>query len=101
MDLDGLTCFWSDALAYEAVHRDDSYVALKAKDGSRPTLVLQRVPEPKRTKNRMHLDVHTDDLDTDLARLLRLGADVISPERRDGNTRWVVLKDPEANEFCL
>lgn len=60
INLDLLSTFWLAALDFEQIHRDGIYVALRAKDGSRPTPVLQRVSEPKSAKNRMHLDVYTD-----------------------------------------
>ena len=53
------------------------------------------VPEPKTTKNRVHVDVHTDDLDA----LLRHGATVLRAKGDDG-LRWTVLADPAGNEFC-
>lgn len=98
---DALAEFWRAALNFTVIHRDATYVALRAEDGSRPTLVLQRVPEPKATKNRMHLDVHTDNYEDDLTRLRELGAREIHPEQHEAGTRWVVLADPEGNEFCV
>lgn len=53
------------------------------------------VPEPKTAKNRVHLDVHTEDLE----RLLARGATVLR-EKGDGGIGWTVLADPDGNEFC-
>jgi len=53
------------------------------------------VPEPKTVKNRLHLDVTTDDLDA----LVAHGATVLRP-KGDGGLRWTVLADPFGNEFC-
>jgi predicted enzyme related to lactoylglutathione lyase len=53
------------------------------------------VPEPKVVKNRVHIDVETDDLDALVAR----GATVLRP-KGDGGLRWTVLADPDGNEFC-
>jgi hypothetical protein len=58
------------------------------------------VAERKQGKNRMHLDIPSLNLDADRARLLRLGA--IELQRyTEADYSWVVLADPEGNEFCL
>lgn len=101
VDLPRLADFWRQALDFDEVHRDDPYIALRAKDGARPTLVLQRVPEVKVTKNRMHLDLHTDAFERDLERLEALGATRKSGFVEEQGMRWLVLGDPEDNEFCL
>lgn len=62
-------------------------------------LTLQRVAEPKGTKNRAHLDLFVDDLDAEVARLVELGASV--REEHHGHFRTSVLADPEGNEFCV
>jgi catechol 2,3-dioxygenase-like lactoylglutathione lyase family enzyme len=101
-DPDRLAAFWTAALGYEEVARDGPFIGLRARDGSRPTLVLQRVPEPKAGKNRMHLDVFADDFDADRRRLEGLGATTLVPPHaeEDGMT-LTVMADPEGNEFCL
>lgn len=71
---------------------DDPSVLL---DGS-PRFFFNRVPEPKTVKNRVHVDLWCDDVEAEVARLVGLGASVVS---RDGV--WFVLADPEGNEFCL
>ena len=72
---------------------DDPTVLVEGPDGA-PSLWFQRVPEPKVAKNRVHLDLVGREGELD--RLLSLGASVVlrQPE-------WVVLADPEGNEFCL
>ena len=63
-------------------------------------LLFFKVPEPKTVKNRMHVDLATRDVEAEIARLVALGATEI--DRRAGNrTRWVVMNDPEGNEFCI
>ena len=102
VDPERLATFWTAAIGYEEVARDGPYIGLRARDGSRPTLVLQRVPEPKLVKNRMHLDVFADDFRSDLRRLEALGATTLVPEHVESDgTRLTVLADPEGNEFCL
>jgi len=72
-----------------------------AEHGAGPELALQRVPEPKLGKNRMHIDLHVEDVDREVARLIALGATRRSGELVEVGFRWVVLGDPEGNEFCV
>jgi predicted enzyme related to lactoylglutathione lyase len=75
---------------------------LVPKEGSASPLLLRRVPEPKTVKNRMHLDVIVDDIETEVSRLEALGARRIDQDVQNlGGTRWVRLSDPEQNEFCV
>jgi hypothetical protein len=66
------------------------------------TLVLSRTDDPRRGKLPLHLDVSPagSDQETELARLLALGARP-ADVGQDGTESWVVLQDPEGNEFCL
>jgi catechol 2,3-dioxygenase-like lactoylglutathione lyase family enzyme len=66
-------------------------------------LLFIPVPEPKRGKNRLHLDLVPVDgtLDEEVARLTALGASVVADHRRDDGTGWVTMADPEGNEFCV
>ncbi len=68
-----------------------------------PGLVFVPVPEGKTVKNRLHLDLapHTsDDRDAEIDRLIASGATRVDVGQ-DGSTTWVVLADPEGNEFCV
>jgi len=66
-----------------------------------PTLVFVAVPEGKTVKNRLHLDVRPVDgsLDAEVQRLIGLGAR--PTDVGQGSALWVVLADPEGNEFCV
>ncbi|MGW3765434.1 VOC family protein, partial [Streptomyces sp. NPDC005131] len=68
-----------------------------------PTVLLQHVPEPKQGKNRMHLDLDfgTENLASEVDRLERLGAARLSEELSEHGFRWIVVADPEGNEFCV
>lgn len=77
---------------------DDPTVLVEPVDGTGPRLWFQQVPEAKQAKNRVHLDLRTDDFDAELGRLLQLGARTAD---RPGPADLVVLHDPEGNEFCL
>ena len=97
-----LARFWSEALGYTTSGVADPYVVLTDPDHARPKLLLQAVPEPKQAKNRMHLDIETDRVEEEAARLERLGATRLEPEARaEHGTTWVVMADPEGNEFCV
>jgi hypothetical protein len=75
---------------------------LRSPDGG-PVLLFGPVPEGKSGKNRVHLDLQPTDRsrDEEVARLLELGATQVADHRRDDGTGWVVLADPEGNEFCV
>ncbi|MFF7051400.1 VOC family protein [Streptomyces griseorubiginosus] len=75
---------------------EDDPTVLVEPAGGGPRLWFQLVPEGKRVKNRVHLDLRTADLDAEIERLSGLGAAVQA--RHAGH---VVLTDPEGNEFCL
>ncbi|NYI04892.1 VOC family protein [Allostreptomyces psammosilenae] len=102
-DPDRLAAFWAAALRYRRQGDGPAaqYVSLLDPLGRGPELLLQRVPEPKDGKNRMHLDLRVPGAEGELDRLLRIGATRLrGPFDEDG---WVttVLADPEGNEFCL
>lgn len=101
-DPDGLAQFWADALDYVNVGSAGAYVALYPREGHGPKLLLQRVDEPKHSKNRMHLDIEVPDIRAEAARLTALGARPVSekPCSEHGST-WILMTDPEGNEFCI
>jgi hypothetical protein len=69
----------------------------------RHRLLFIEVPEPKQTKNRIHFDLRPVEgtRELELARLTELGAVVVDDRRNPNGTGWVVLADPEGNEFCI
>ena len=94
--------FWRQALGYRVYYSDGSIAVLVPDEGSASPLVLQKVPEPRFGKNRMHLDIVADDIETEIKRLQDLGARRLHDDVRSlGETRWVTLTDPEDNEFCV
>lgn len=97
-----LAKFWAPALNYEVVGGAGAYVLLLPRDAGAPQLLLQRVPEPKAAKNRMHLDIHVADIDAEATRLEDLGATRVSSSAFDEHgTRWHLMADPEGNELCV
>ena len=100
-DLETLAVFWAAALDYSRGRAEhEGYVALEPRSGNGVSLTLQRVPEPKLAKNRLHLDLLVDDVEAEVARLRGLGARRLEEHTAYG-THWFVLCDPEANEFCV
>ena len=101
-DPEALAAFWAPALGYTNVGGAGSYVMLLPADGDGPQLLLQRVPEPKAGKNRMHLDVHVADIATEAQRLQALGATRVAAEQvEEHGMHWFLMADPEGNEFCI
>jgi Glyoxalase-like domain len=107
LDPEGLVPFWAAALGYRHVGEPGSYVVLAPLSGRQgPVFILQRVPEPKSGKNRMHLDLHPP-LDPGVPalveRLEALGGRRLGPPVTElfGELGiwWVTMVDPEDNEF--
>jgi predicted enzyme related to lactoylglutathione lyase len=101
-DPETLARFWAEALGLERLGAVENYVLLASTNGGLPKLLLQRVDEPKATKNRMHLDIETPDVDAEVQRLEGIGARRIEQAARvEHGSRWVIMADPEGNEFCV
>jgi len=105
-DPGSLAQFWCGVLGYVVTDAEDDVVEIRpggtdAATSIVPSVLFIKVPEAKTTKNRLHLDVNTTDTDrdTELARLLALGATRVDVGQ--GDVHWYVLADPEGNEFCL
>ena len=107
-DPGGLAWFWCSVLDYEVQDEDDGVIAIGSPlvpEGKNrlgpvpPTLTFAHVPEGKRIKNRLHIDVNPTDRaqDEEIARLTGLGATVVNDNRPEFS--WVTLADPEGNEF--
>lgn len=94
--------FWCAVLGWRVVEEDDDVVSIAASDGSSPSIDVVPVPEAKAVKNRLHLDLRADGVTTaeELERLLALGAQRVDVGQNP-DVSWVVLSDPEGNEFCL
>ncbi|MFD4985866.1 VOC family protein [Streptomyces sp. NPDC058374] len=90
---------WRDLIA---VRHPDDPVDEQTGIGSGRRILFQRVPEPKSGKNRLHLDLHPGEgrRDAEMERLTGLGATVVREVAEPGGT-WVVMRDPEGNEFCV
>jgi predicted enzyme related to lactoylglutathione lyase len=101
-DPERLAAFWAPALGYAYLGMAGSYAVLVPDGRPGPKLLLQRVPEPKTTKNRMHLDIQTPDIDAEASRFEALGAARLKEEHiHEHRTTWLLMTDPEGNEFCV
>jgi Glyoxalase-like domain len=107
--------WWRETLGWQKVYEaDDEVVIVPAHvteeltratpwEEVGPGMVFVPVPEDKRLKNRLHIDLapHTsDDRDAEIAALLQRGATLVDVGQRSDVT-WTVLADPEGNEFCV
>lgn len=103
-DPDAMARFWSDAIGYPEIARDHTGVAIMGAPNA-PSILFVRTDDvggpPKVGPNRLHLDLSpTDrDQDTEVRRLESLGATRIDVGQ--GTVSWVVMADPEGNEFCV
>jgi len=94
--------FWCAVLGWQVVDEEEIGVSIGPADGGWPTIDVLAVPEGKQVKNRLHLDLRADGVTTaaELTRLLELGARRVDVGQGP-DVSWVVLADPEGNEFCL
>ncbi|MGH9286734.1 MAG: VOC family protein [Acidimicrobiales bacterium] len=97
-----LAAFWTETSGWTIVGQGDNYAALARPDGIGPRLELIQVTDPKVAKNRVHLDVAPfagDDHAAEVSRIRDLGA--TPADVGQGEQTWVVLADPDGNEFCV
>jgi hypothetical protein len=106
-DVPRAAAFWAAALGYVVRGRDDAvvdpgrdFVVLTDPRRRWANLSLQLSPEPKQGRNRLHLDLYTQDREAEVARLESLGATRL-PRNYDSEDDFVVLADPDDNEFCV
>jgi hypothetical protein len=97
-----IASFWQSALGWRRTFEKEDEVVLEPpagspEDGVAPDLLFLKVPEGKAAKNRLHLDLRPDDQAAEVARLEALGARQVSVGQ--GEVSWVVMADPEGNEF--
>ena len=91
--------FWSHLLNRPIGDDWGDFIRLEP-DEAGTRLAFATVPEPKTTKNRVHLDVTVDDRERTCEELVGLGAEVVDT-RTAGEHTWTVMTDPEGNEFCI
>ena len=106
-DAHALSLFWGKVLGFTEDPHDpnepgDDECMIFSADGAQRLLFIE-VPDAKQVKNRLHLDLMPAEgtRDEELERLLGLGARTVDDRRRPDGSGWVVLADPEGNEFCI
>lgn len=95
----GLGRWWQDALGWVIVNDDPDEFEIRPAPDRMPGLLFLAVGHDKQVKNRLHLDFRPDDQEAEVARLTALGASLVDVGQ--GDASWVVLADPEGNEFCV
>ncbi len=101
-DVAAVSQFWSAALdrpVDEGAQPFFATIGYPARPGA-PAWMFLQVPEGKTAKNRMHLDLTSDDREAEVTRLVSLGATRVGDHDEFGH-RWTVMRDPEGNEFCV
>ena len=99
--------FWSAALDWTITEADEIGVVIELLDGSPevgriPDILFLKNPDNKSAKNRLHFDLRPINQDAEVARLEALGAKQIEIGQADEpEATWIVMADPEGNEFCV
>ena len=91
--------WWSEALGWVVVDDSPEEFEIRPSAERLPGILFVTGPDPKQGKNRLHLDFRPDDRDAEVDRLVALGATRV--DIGQGEQSWVVLADPEGNEFCV
>jgi predicted enzyme related to lactoylglutathione lyase len=102
-DPDTVASFWAAATGYrkEASPEPGQYAVISDLSGQGPVFWFNRVPQPKTGKNWVHVDLNVQALDDEVERLAGLGAAKAEEHASPSGKAWVVMNDPEGNEFCL
>ena len=100
-----LARWWADLLGWRITFEEADQVVLEPPEGSpedgvSPDMLFLRVPESKQVKNRIHIDLRPDDQAAEVARAESLGARRVDVGQSSA-VSWVVMADPEGNEFCI
>ena len=100
-EFDKMLAFWQEALHY--VPREpakDGWVVLRDPEGRNPNVSLNQDPERPLGRNRLHLDLYTDNREDEVKRLLKIGA-TRHPQTYEPGDDFRVLEDPDGNLFCV
>ncbi len=100
VDPEPLVAFWTALLGTEVAYRTEDFVWLRRNAPDGIGLAFQLVPEAKNGKNRVHVDFVAPDIDEVRVRVEELGGSLLF-DRTHEDFRWLVLADPEGNEFCV
>ena len=101
-DLPGLARFWAQVLSWQVLSEREREVVIGPREDAPVGICFMPAGTTKEVNNRMHLDLTTgaDDRDAEIERLRALGATPVDIGQT-GEESWIVLADPEGNEFCV
>ncbi len=94
-----LARWWAEALGYKIVAEEPDEVEIRRSEDELPGLIFVPVADEKTVKNRLHIDLRPDDQEAEVERLVDMGARHADVGQHD--VSWVVLTDPEGDEFCV
>jgi Glyoxalase-like domain len=94
-----LARWWAKVLGHQILFESAAEVIVGSSADRYPGIVFVPVSDAKAVKNRLHIDLDPDDFETEVARVLALGA--TPADIGQGDVPWRVLRDPEGNEFCI
>ncbi|MEV4757886.1 VOC family protein [Micromonospora sp. NPDC049559] len=95
-----LARWWAEALDYQITYERPDEVEIRRTPEELPGLIFVPVPEAKEVKNRLHIDLRPTDQEAEVERLVNMGARHVDVGQSDEDG-WIVLADPEGNEFCV
>ncbi|MBK5289367.1 MAG: VOC family protein [Acidimicrobiia bacterium] len=101
LDPEPLAEFWSAVLGVEIAFVEDDWASLRSAGPGHPRVAFQKVPETKRGKNRLHLDVWVPDLEAATVAAEALGATRLGRLVHESPEPFQVMADPAGNEFCF
>ncbi len=93
-----LARWWAEQTGGSITEENDGWFVIVS---GTPLLAFQRIDDPTPGKNRVHLDLTTDDLDGETDRLLAAGATLVARHGEPGGFQWATLADPQGNQFCI
>lgn len=95
-----LARWWAAQVVGSIVEENDGWFYVVELAAAPYRMAFQKVEHPTPGKNRIHLDMTTENLDAEVARLIGAGASEVA-QHTMGDFRWVTLSDPDGNAFCV
>lgn len=95
-----LARWWAQVLDYQVVYETTNEVGIAPDENTYPGIAFIAAPQAKNGKNHIHIDLNPDDRDAEVERLVNMGARRVHTGHHD-SASWIVLCDPEGNEFCV
>ena len=99
-DAESLARWWAERLGATVQATNDGWFVVLEGGGLPTLLAFQKVEDPTPGKNRIHLDLGTEDLEAEAEALVAAGATLIA-RREESGFAWITLADPDGNQFCI